>query len=129
MTTWISRAMIELPHVGLCTTETRFKREMAKLDLKRDEWPEFVPKEAAACVHFLEYEGKPCMLVCIRDWEKRDPNQIIGILVHEAVHVWQEMRSLMNEKEPSSEFEAYSIQHIAQCLIMAFSQQTARKAK
>ena len=40
-----------------------------------------------------------------------------GLIIHESVHVWQEIKLLMNEKEPSSEFEAYSIQTISQSLL------------
>lgn len=40
-----------------------------------------------------------------------------GLVIHEAVHIWQEIRTMMNEKEPSIEFEAYSIQRIAQDLM------------
>lgn len=40
-----------------------------------------------------------------------------GLIIHEGVHIWQEIRLLMNEKEPSSEFEAYSIQTISQSLL------------
>ena len=40
-----------------------------------------------------------------------------ALVVHEAVHIWQEIRTMMNEKEPSIEFEAYSIQKIAQDLM------------
>lgn len=42
--------------------------------------------------------------------------QIHGLLLHEAVHVWQETREKMGENNPSPEFEAYSIQAIAQDL-------------
>lgn len=35
-----------------------------------------------------------------------------ALLVHESVHVWQEIRKRMGEKEPSCEFEAYSVQSI-----------------
>lgn len=40
-----------------------------------------------------------------------------GLVVHESVHVWQEIKTMMREKEPSIEFEAYSIQRIAQDLL------------
>jgi hypothetical protein len=42
----------------------------------------------------------------------------VALLVHESVHVWQEIRKRMGEKEPSSEFEAYSVQSIFwDCLV------------
>ncbi|KCY47724.1 hypothetical protein J715_3367 [Acinetobacter baumannii 1571545] len=45
-----------------------------------------------------------------------------GLLLHEAVHVWQKVKKLMGEKEPSSEFEAYSIQSIAQDLFKMYEE-------
>nr|WP_276553263.1 hypothetical protein [Acinetobacter courvalinii] len=46
----------------------------------------------------------------------RDLIEVYGLLLHEAVHVWQRVKTLMGELEPSTEFEAYSIQAIAQDL-------------
>ncbi|MEG2114568.1 MAG: hypothetical protein RRZ38_11845 [Hafnia sp.] len=40
-----------------------------------------------------------------------------GLIVHEAVHIWQEIKMMMNEASPSIEFEAYSIQRISQDLM------------
>lgn len=37
---------------------------------------------------------------------------LLGVLTHECVHIYQELIKLMNEEDPSSEFEAYSIQKI-----------------
>lgn len=47
------------------------------------------------------------------------PRTDIDMLYQRAlvVHIWQEVRTMMNEKEPSIEFEAYSIQKIAQDLM------------
>lgn len=44
-------------------------------------------------------------------------SETCGLIVHEAVHVWQAVREAMCEEQPSTEFEAYSIQAIAQCLL------------
>ncbi|WP_242100976.1 hypothetical protein, partial [Acinetobacter baumannii] len=52
-------------------------------------------------------------IVQIGDTSDKDQIQVYGLLLHEAVHVWQKMKKLMGEREPSSEFEAYSIQAIA----------------
>ncbi|MFZ5669116.1 MAG: hypothetical protein ACOY4K_06455 [Pseudomonadota bacterium] len=45
--------------------------------------------------------------------------ELIGLIVHEATHVWQFVRHHMNEASPSKEFEAYAMQAIAQSLIEA----------
>lgn len=36
----------------------------------------------------------------------------LALLAHEAVHIWQNIKEAMHETNPSSEFEAYSIQNI-----------------
>lgn len=43
--------------------------------------------------------------------------------MHEAVHIWQEMREKIGERFPSAEFEAYAIQRIAQNLMHSFMEQ------
>lgn len=48
--------------------------------------------------------------------------QVHGLLLHEAVHIWQELKLRMGEYDPSIEFEAYSIQAIAQDLFEMFEE-------
>ncbi|MEL7086832.1 MAG: hypothetical protein AAGL98_00070 [Planctomycetota bacterium] len=48
------------------------------------------------------------------------PGETVGILAHEAVHVWQDIRDGIGEKEPSSELEAYGVQSIASDLFSAY---------
>ncbi|ENV03482.1 hypothetical protein F968_01136 [Acinetobacter sp. NIPH 817] len=40
-------------------------------------------------------------IVQIGDTSERKPIEVYGLLLHEAVHVWQKIRKLMGEKEPS----------------------------
>ena len=65
--------------------------------------------DAPAATHFYDDEKIVVLLdkkANVTDSEK------VALLVHESVHVWQEIRNRMGEKEPSSEFEAYSVQSI-----------------
>lgn len=48
----------------------------------------------------------------IGDTSNWSPNFIMETLLHEAVHIWQDIRERMSERNPSVEFEAYSIQTI-----------------
>lgn len=52
--------------------------------------------------------------------KERSLIEIHGLILHEAVHIWQELKLKMNESEPSIEFEAYSIQVIAQDLFKMY---------
>ncbi|WP_228292550.1 hypothetical protein [Acinetobacter pittii] len=41
-----------------------------------------------------------------------DENEVLTVLCHECVHVWQEFAESLHEREPSREFEAYTIDEI-----------------
>ncbi|WP_284086984.1 hypothetical protein [Acinetobacter pittii] len=75
---------------------------------------------AAAQVDF--YSNGAYAVVQLGDTSERKFIEIYGLLLHEAVHVWQKVKKLMGEKEPSSEFEAYSIQAIAQDLFKMYEE-------
>ncbi|ENV34551.1 hypothetical protein [Acinetobacter gerneri] len=61
-------------------------------------------------------------IVQIAESNQWDLMQIHGLLLHEAVHIWQEIKLLMGENDPSVEFEAYSIQALAQDLFEMYEQ-------
>ena len=75
---------------------------------------------AAAQVNY--YSDGAYAVVQLGDTSERKLIEIYGLLLHEAVHVWQKVKKLMGEKEPSSEFEAYSIQAIAQDLFKMYEE-------
>lgn len=81
---------------------------------------EFLSLEGDAQVDYYE-NGKHC-IVQLGDVGERSLLQTHGLLLHEAVHIWQRIKILMGEKEPSIEFEAYSIQRIAQDLFSMFDE-------
>jgi hypothetical protein len=80
----------------------------------------FLSLECGAQVDYYE-NGKQC-IVQLGDVAERPLLQVYGLLLHEAVHIWQRIKILMGEKEPSIEFEAYSIQRIAQDLFAMFEE-------
>lgn len=72
----------------------------------------FLDSGADARVNFNDAH----VIVQIGDTSNWSLLQIHGLLLHEAVHIWQELKIKMGEENPSNEFEAYSIQAIAQDL-------------
>lgn len=118
---YCDRALVVSPyHYGLCRTEQAFQKELKRLKVPRDQWPTFIDTAADACVHFFEQSnGELLAIVCLGSTKGRSKSEVQGLLIHEAVHVWQEIRRTLGEKEPSDEFEAYSVQTIAQKLIEA----------
>ncbi len=132
-TRWIDRHLVVAPHyIGLCLSDKEFKRELKRLKIEREEWPPFLcGRHANATCHFFDNTktGKRIALVCLGSTSKVESVQIQGLLVHESVHIWQAIRDDIGERDPSSEFEAYSIQSIAQGLMQAYEDMTKKGAK
>jgi len=92
-------------------------RNQMHMDLLFDDMSdsdEFMSMGCSAQVDY--YDGGKHCIVQLGETQDKSLIAIHGLLVHEAVHIWQRTKYLMGEKEPSIEFEAYSIQRIAQDL-------------
>ena len=83
----------------------------------------FMSNGCDAQVNF--YDCDSLAIVQIGDTSKRTSVEIHGLLLHEAVHIWQRVRHRMGENNPSTEFEAYSIQSIAQDLFAMYEESEA----
>lgn len=129
--TWLDRSLVTLPHyLGLCLTEKDFRKELKRLKVPREQYPEFLLRGAHATVHFFtKSDGDSCAIVNICSSKGATIHQVHALLVHEAVHVWQDARRILGEKEPSAEFEAYAIQSISQRLMEAYADLTKKRKK
>ncbi len=126
---WCDRTLHQCTYCfGLCTTEAQFHRELRRLKLPREDWPRFLKTtHANATVHFFEARESNgrCAIVCMPLNRERTGIEIAGLLVHEAVHIWQAHCEDIGEQNPASEQEAYAIQHISQQLMDAYSKALA----
>lgn len=98
-------------------------RNQDQFDLMFDDVTEtdtFMHMGCAAQVDY--YQDGKYAVVQLGDTSEQSAIEIYGLLLHESVHIWQKVRERMGEKAPSSEFEAYSIQSIAQDLFYAFEE-------
>lgn len=119
-TTWLQRSLIELPGCyALMLSEEAFYAAMDHMSEPRHVAPHCVSPGKDATVHFFpETEHhRPAWLVCVKDARGKDPLMLCGLLVHESVHIWQLALQMLGEHSASSEFEAYSVQTIAQSLM------------
>lgn len=118
---WLERHLTTGPHLALCTTNAQFVRALDHCKVPKHARPEFMPPNAEGVTVTLESatHGLVC-LVCVRVDKKRNPVRTVGLMVHEAVHVWQSHKSRIGEGDPGDECEAYSIQAIAERLIEAY---------
>lgn len=122
---WLDRNLIKSPvFYALATSEAILEKELKRLKFKGDCG---VTKGAGATTNFLtNTDGEVVALVCLFE-HSHDKLQIYALLVHEAVHIFQEIRKSLSESDPSSEFEAYSIQSICQNLFYEYERQQGCK--
>jgi len=121
-TQWCSRTLTVCSRCFcLCLTEKEFHKELRKLKVPLCDWPRFTLSDAT--VHHIRTEFGPVSIVCIDKNEavKRDPISIVGLLSHEAVHIWQQYtRDIGSFNDHGDEEEAYAIQSIVQELLWAY---------
>lgn len=121
-TTTVFQTPFEHVKYALVTSEVEYLSFMLEYLGISDPSP-FCSAGTFAQVSCYERPGKP--LFCLvqvnkRKCKKQKPVQVVGLLVHEAVHVWQKTVGRMQESTPSAEFEAYSVQRIVQDLLSVY---------
>lgn len=122
MSKWLDRRIAHPgPYLTLCLTEEEYVKAMAHLRIKQYS-PWIKTDHAHATTHqCTNHKGEATCVVCLRGHEGRDPVEVAGLLVHEAVHIWQFYAAMIGEGEPGSEQEAYAVQAIAQELMAEFA--------
>lgn len=108
------------PYLTLCMSEAEFRAALAPL--APPSVPAWMTRGADATTHFFDNQDKKtCAFVCLGDPKDRNAIEIAGLLVHEAVHVWQQHAFDIGERKPGDEQEAYAVQAIAQELLAEFA--------
>jgi hypothetical protein len=99
----------------LCLHEREYEEVMKRLKLNNGSW---IGGNSSATTHRLvSPDNKRCFIVCLDVKDYHTPTYIAGVLVHEAVHVWQWYCEQHGEDTPASEQEAYGIQRITKVLM------------
>lgn len=123
---YIDDALLRRPcSVAICVDENAYLREMYRFGIKVPS--SFVISGMAATMHWLDDTtgtGESVAIVCIDPEKAKDLDgiQLACLIVHEAVHVFQNICQHWGEDSPSKEFEAYSIQRLSQQLMYMFCQ-------
>jgi hypothetical protein len=127
---WLDRSFINGPYLALVLSEKDYHRAMSAFKMplhQRDAW--IKNDHADATAHILEHPDRGmAVVVALRVREGIEGVQIAGLLVHEAVHAFQHFCERIGENRPSQEFEAYSIQAIAQRLMASYAEQTGGRS-
>ncbi len=125
----LDRTLVRSPiEYRLCTSERMFRRQLKAIKRHKDyPFTSWLSAAAGACVHTLKDDaGDWQCIVCIDIDNRRDMTRTHAFLAHEAVHVWQEIKLHLGEKEPSAEFEAHAVQNIAEELFIAYARQSKK---
>ncbi len=118
-TRWLDRRIGAAgPYLALCLTQDEF--DTAVRHLKLAPTP-FLNPGANATMHEFEGPHGLVCIVCLGDTTERNGVEIAGLLVHEAVHVWQHWCDDIGEDRPGREQEAYGVQAIAQELFAEYA--------
>ena len=122
---WLDRRIAAPgPYLALVLNQTEF--DAAREHLKVREWAAFVNPGSDATAHIMTNpDGKLAVVVGLKFDASRSGIEIAGMLVHEAVHVWQAYAEQIGERNPGGEQEAYAIQSIAQELMAEFARRAA----
>lgn len=99
----------------LATDEKAFKSILRSFSIYDNS---FMPSGALACCTIYEEQG--LAVVCLKEDLPLTTEEIYGLLVHEAVHLWQAHCRWLGEDKPGEETEAYAIQKIAGELIKEY---------
>lgn len=106
----------------LATTEKAFKAVLRKNKIYDND---YMPTGALACCTIYEEQG--IAVVCLKEELPMTAEEIYGLLVHEAVHLWQAHCRWLGEDKPGEETEAYAIQKITSELIKEFVKTKCKK--
>lgn len=124
---WLDRRVAAAgPYLTLCLTEPQFRKALKHCGLPANASDFMKTSHADATCHYLNNQrGDLVCIVCLGDFTGRSGIEIAGLLVHEAVHIWQRYVERIGEDRPGDEQEAYAVQCIAQELMADFARQTS----
>ena len=105
-------------HFGFCPNERAWRHVMKLHQEAADDYPGHL--KGCTSLYQRRDTKHRVALVTIGEGFDFSPAIVADLLVHEAMHVWRDMREAIGEKEPSSEFEAYALQNITANLFRAY---------
>ena len=124
-TRWLDRHIAAPgPYLTLCLHEHELHAALRHIKYPGT-LPWVLPGKQATVHTLIPPKGGQTCIVCLDDWQGRDPIEVAGLLVHEAVHIWQQYADDIGEHNPGREQEAYAIQAIAQELMAEFARRMA----
>lgn len=70
---------------------------------------------------FTNPRGKPVYIITTDSLNPNDPNGVVALLAHEVVHIWQQVKEHIGERQPGEEQEAYFVQFVLGYLLDVYT--------
>ena len=127
---WLDRNLaVPAPFLTLCLTVEQWRKAIKNTGID-PQTPMFGNGYSDATTTILSNnDGDLMALVAVRTPSKLKPIEIACLLVHEAVHIWQEYCDNIGEHKPGSEQEAYAIQLLSKELMQEYVRLTKEVKK
>lgn len=120
---WINSGWYPV-NIGFCPSEKAFWKYIKAHNVENGEYPE----SGGMVTSFLDDRGKCCLVTVSDGLEDRiSATALVGVIVHEATHVWQQICKHIGESFPAYEQEAYAIQSISINLLAAWEATRGKK--
>lgn len=123
---WLDRRVAKQgPYLTLVLSDKELDKAIKPLTKQKLRFP----VNGAICFILENHDGDLCAVIALSCKVQNHCSaiEIAGLLIHEAVHVWQAYaHDVINEKDPSSEQEAYAIQGISQELLAEYARRLGK---
>ncbi|MGN1057194.1 MAG: hypothetical protein ACI4QS_10835 [Comamonas sp.] len=117
---WLDRNVIQGPFFVLCLNDQEWRDAFEHLELPVEGRPPWIPQGQGITSVCHTPKGLACVVGINLAEEDHHTTVALGLVVHEATHVFQEWAADLGEESPSAEFMAYSIQHFSQELMQSY---------
>lgn len=121
---WLERSLLTGAYLTLVTSQEEFDQALRDLDIAVEGHPFVNPGSHATTHTYTSVKGSLASIVglSMESAAKVDPIDVAALLVHEAVHVWQNLESGAGQMGCfGTEGEAYAIQNISAQLMDAYA--------
>ena len=121
---------IDLPCIDVCLSQKDFERTRKRLKLAPMPW--LAAGKDGCCIPITNSDNDLGFILCLTPHKQagKDYIQLVGLIVHECTHIWQELCEHYGEANPGYETEAYTIQSLTQSILYTYDRELKRqKAK
>jgi hypothetical protein len=125
---YIDRSLVYSPFcIGLCINEKEWNKEVKRLNIKNDKGF-MTNKYTRACITFFENKELGLIsIICIKNKKSSSIEETHSFLIHECIHLWQEIKKHIGEDNPGYEIEAYIIQNLCFEIMNLYRRKTEDK--